>query len=86
MTLESRLYLHPTRPNNPTVLEIAIYNCELKAKNYHNQRINNKDAQESMKRDYEHLQREKERIINHVVVQENLRLYRDNCENSTRSQ
>lgn len=81
MLLESRLYPHPTRPDNPSALELAIYNYEIKAKDYHNQRIkksDNKDVQLKMKRDFEHLQREKTRITSHVFVQESLNTYRDN--------
>ncbi|XQW86705.1 AHH domain-containing protein [Thalassotalea piscium] len=81
MQLENRLYPHPTRPNDPTPLELAIFNYELKAKEYHNQRIkknNSKDVQDKMKRDFEHLQREKERITGHVKIQESLRVYRKN--------
>jgi hypothetical protein len=81
--LANRLYPHPTRPDDPTPLELAIYNYELKAKAYHNQRIkknNNKDVQVKMKRDFEHLQREKTRITSYVFVQESLNHYRQNNE------
>ncbi|WP_236559619.1 AHH domain-containing protein [Colwellia sp. 20A7] len=89
MILENRLYPHPTRPNDPSPLELAIFNYELKAKNYHNQRIkknNSKDIQEKMKRDFEHLQREKTRITGHVLAQESLNIYRENNEKLTTKQ
>ena len=39
-----------------------------------------------MKRDFDQLQREKQRITSHALIQESLNVYREKCENSTRSQ
>ena len=60
-------YPHPERPQNPSPLEMAIYNYELKAKDFHNKRIAQKgqaseELKNKMARDFNHLQKEKERI------------------------
>jgi len=87
--LESNNYPHPTRPNNPSILELSIYNFELKAKAFHDQRLNNADKEqgaellEKMKRDYEHLQYEKRRISTHVLLQKDLAAYRASSAEAT---
>ena len=67
-------YPHPERPQNPSPLEMAIYNYELKAKEFHNKRIAQKgkaseDLKNKMARDFNHLQKEKERITAHARLQ-----------------
>ncbi|WP_028866225.1 AHH domain-containing protein [Psychromonas aquimarina] len=87
--LQNQAYPHPTRPADPSVMEMAIYNFELKAKAFHDQRLknstgeNNKELLDKMKRDYEHLQHEKRRISAHVILQNDLEAYRDECSKST---
>ena len=59
----------------------------MKAKEFHDAKLNvdpdDKVKLAQMTRDYDHLQREKRRIVSHVVIQKNLKDYRDTCENSS---
>lgn len=70
--LQNQAYPHPTRPADPSALEMSIYNFELKAKAYHDQRLNNstnkndKELLNKMKRDYDHLQHEKDAFL-HIL-------------------
>lgn len=73
-------YPHPERPANPSSLEMAIYNFELKAKLFHDE--NNKNNPDSAKlkkltTDYEHLQKEKKRIESVLIAQSALAAYRE---------
>jgi hypothetical protein len=83
--LENQTYPRPTRPNDPSALEMSIYNFELKAKAFHDQRLdsstnkNDKELLDKMNRDYDHLQHEKRRISSHVLLQKKLTAYRSSC-------
>lgn len=82
-----RHYPRPERPNNPTALELAIYNFELKAKLYHDE--NNKKSVDSAKltklaKDYDHLQKEKTRIESVSIAQSALDTYREANSQSSR--
>lgn len=84
-------YPHPERPQNPSPLEMAIYNYELKAKEFHNKRIAQKgqaseDLKNKMARDFNHLQKEKERITAHARLQTDLKEYRELSASSTVTQ
>ena len=85
------LYPHPERPQNPSPLEMAIYNYELKAKEFHNKRIAQKglegeELKKKMTRDFNHLQKEKERITAHARLQTELKEYREQNAGSTITQ
>lgn len=82
-----REYPKPDRPANPTPLDMAIYNFELKAKSYHDESIKKDPNAEKLKKlalDYEHLQIEKKRIESVSIAQSALELYRVNRSHSTR--
>ncbi|MBH0001128.1 AHH domain-containing protein [Pseudoalteromonas sp. NSLLW24] len=84
-------YPHPERPQNPSPLEMAIYNYELKAKEFHNKRIAQKgptseELKNKMARDFNHLQKEKERIRAHARLQTDLKEYRELSASSTVTQ
>ncbi|SBS25392.1 hypothetical protein MSP8886_00266 [Marinomonas spartinae] len=75
-----RTYPKPERPNDPTHLEMAIYNYELKAKAHHDQRLketsSDKEQQAKMQRDFDHLQKEKQRLLSIAIARESLEGYR----------
>jgi len=87
MTPLQQHYPHPTRPSNPSLLELAIYNFELKAKKFHDEKLkvdcNDKGKLAQMTRDYDHLQCEKRRIVTHVALQKGLSDYRNTSENAS---
>ncbi len=76
----------PTRPSNPSALEMAIYNYEIKAREFHNEKnylaseneCTSKKSEriEKRNRDWNHLMRERRRITAHVIQQEELERYR----------
>ncbi|PKH31972.1 AHH domain-containing protein [Shewanella sp. ALD9] len=73
-------YPQPTRPNEPSALEMAIYNFELKAKKYYDakQKSNNsKQVQSQLDQDYKHLQEQRKRIESVAIAQSYLQDYRD---------
>lgn len=70
-------YPQPSRPAEPTPLEMAIYNFELKAKAHYDNKSANK---EKLNRDFEHLQKEKTRLLSVVIAQESLSQYRQRNE------
>lgn len=83
-----RYYPQPQRPNNPSVLEMSIYNYELKAKAYHDKKIatspsDNLEFLDKMKRDLEHLKNEKRRLVSLCTVQESLSAYRAHNERAS---
>ncbi|MGR5271334.1 AHH domain-containing protein [Vibrio alginolyticus] len=73
----------PKRPSNPTPLELAIYNFEKLALAY-NKNLNSKNKQstERLKRDWEHLQRERLRISIQAELQKELEHYREQSRNT----
>jgi hypothetical protein len=76
-----KVYPRPDRPDNPTSLEMAIYNFELKAKLFHDENNKKNPSSEMLKKltmDYDHLQREKKRIESVSVAQTALTTYRSN--------
>lgn len=84
----NRAYPKPERSDNPSPLEMAIYNFELKAKAYHDQKLvnsskNDKDILDKMKQDFEHLQKEKKRLLSLYSMQESLSAYRKQNEDTT---
>ena len=76
----------PERPNNPSPLELAIYNYEVKAREFHIEKakIATDDEPASGKklrilkseRDWEHLRLERRKIAAHIMLQEELVEYR----------
>lgn len=80
-------YPHPQRPDNPTALELAIYNFELKAKRFHDENNKNNKNSELLKKltkDHEHLQKEKARIESVSIAQTALDAYRKANSKSSR--
>lgn len=76
-------YPQPSRPSNPSSLELAIYNFELKAKAYYDTKQKSDDSEQLTKRliqDYNHLQREKKRIESVAIAQSHLQQYRNDNE------
>lgn len=74
-------YPKPERPQDPTPLEMAIYNYELKAKSYYDRQANEDSiCMEKMNRDYIHLQSEMKRIESLCAAQEALAAYRSSNE------
>ena len=83
----------PVRPEEPTPLEMIIYQYELKACDFHNGRNRQAPANETAAqkaeriakrdRDWQHLRLERRKIAAHVKMQENLTAYRE--ENKTKS-
>ncbi|MCI2285985.1 hypothetical protein L3081_24470 [Colwellia sp. MSW7] len=58
-------YPHPSRTNDPSALELAIYNFELKAKAYYDKKMKSDNSTEltnRLKTDYKHLQSEKKEL------------------------
>lgn len=75
-----KTYPQPTRPNDPSALEMAIYNFELKAKKYYDakQKSNlSNQVENQLNQDYKHLQEQKKRIESVAVAQSYLQDYRD---------
>lgn len=76
-------YPQPNRPSNPSLLELAIYNFELKAKSYYDAKQKSDGSEQLTKRlnqDYNHLQREKRRIESVAIAQNHLQQYRSDNE------
>lgn len=83
----------PVRPENPTPLEMVIYQYELKASAFHNAKNKSAPSNETAKqkaerlakrdKDWMHLRLERRKIAMHVKMQENLTVYRD--ENKAKS-
>ncbi|MCE9685811.1 AHH domain-containing protein [Shewanella sp. AS16] len=83
----------PERPLDPTPLEMIIYQYELKAREFHNTKNKataHSETEEQMAqriakrdRDWQHLRLERRKISAHVMLQENLALYRE--ENSSKT-
>ncbi|MFU2510662.1 AHH domain-containing protein [Pseudoalteromonas sp. ASV78] len=76
-------YPQPSRPSDPSPLELAIYNFELKAKSYYDAQQKSDDSEQLKKRlnqDYNHLQREKRRIESVAIAQNYLQQYRSDNE------
>ncbi|MGI2180302.1 AHH domain-containing protein [Shewanella frigidimarina] len=72
-------YPQPTRPSNPSTLELAIFNFELKAKSYYDTKQKNDNSKELLKqleRDYQHLQTQKKQIESVAIAQAYLAKYR----------
>ncbi|WP_166837402.1 AHH domain-containing protein [Rheinheimera pleomorphica] len=77
----------PVRPENPSPLEMVIYQYELKASEFHNGRNKMAPANETAKqkadriakrdRDWQHLRLERRKIAAHLKMQENLTAYRE---------
>lgn len=77
----------PARPENPSPLEMVIYQYELKASAFHNGRNREAPANETAKqkadriakrdRDWQHLRLERRKIAAHLKMQENLTAYRE---------
>ena len=77
----------PVRPENPSPLEMVIYQYELKASEFHNGRNKMASANETAKqkadriakrdRDWQHLRLERRKIAAHLKMQENLTAYRE---------
>lgn len=77
----------PARPENPSPLEMVIYQYELKASAFHNWRNKMAPANETAKqkadriakrdRDWQHLRLERRKIAAHLKMQENLTAYRE---------
>ena len=77
----------PARPENPSPLEMVIYQYELKASAFHNGRNSVAPANETAKqkadriakrdRDWQHLRLERRKIAAHLKMQENLTAYRE---------
>lgn len=77
----------PARPENPSPLEMVIYQYELKASAFHNGRNRVAPANETAKqkadriakrdRDWQHLRLERRKIAAHLKMQENLTAYRE---------
>lgn len=77
----------PVRPENPSPLEMIIYQYELKASEFHNGRNSTAPAKETAKqkaeriakrdRDWQHLRLERRKIAAHIKMQENLTAYRE---------
>jgi len=79
-------YPQPDRPQNPSALEMAIYNFELKAKSYFDEKQKENPDEALLKKltaDYTHLQNEKKRIESIVIAQSFLEAYREDCDSST---
>ena len=87
---QSNDYVHfprPVRPENPSPLEMVIYQYELKASAFHNGRNKMAPANETAKqkadriakrdRDWQHLRLERRKIAAHLKMQENLTAYRE---------
>ena len=75
-----RHYPQPIRPSNPSALEMAIYNFELKAKKHYDAKLKNssdKAQVAKMQRDFEHLQKEKQRMIAAATARDILNEYRE---------
>ena len=84
--LDPHLYPKPDRPDNPTPLEMAIYNYELKARSHYEQRMGgstDEELLEKLERDLKHLQNEKRRLLSVAVAQESLEGYRKYTESSS---
>lgn len=78
-------YPHPSRKQDPTALELAIYNFELKAKAYYDKKMksdNSTELKNRLKIDYKHLQLEKKRIESIGVAQSYLEKYREESNQS----
>ncbi|SBS36563.1 hypothetical protein MSP8887_02633 [Marinomonas spartinae] len=78
-------YPQPERPSDPTPLEMAIYNYELKAKAFYDKKARLGDAKEAdvtkrLNQDYKHLEQERNRLEYITVIQEALEKYRENSE------
>lgn len=74
-------YPQPSRPDNPTPLDMAIYNYELKAKAHYDSKLRFKgddvSLQGKIKRDFEHLQNEKRRLLSIAIARDSLNGYRE---------
>ena len=76
----------PTRPSEPSPLDMAIYNYECQCADFHNNRNANAPANESpaaqreriekRHRDMEHLKLERRKIAAHIIQQQHLAAYR----------
>lgn len=83
----------PTRPENPSPLEMIIYQYELKASEFHNGRTSHAPANETAKqkadriakrdKDWQHLRLERRKIAAHIMYQENLTAYRKSNESKS---
>lgn len=76
-----RRYPQPERPSNPSPLEMAIYNYELKAKAFYDKKAKQSNAadpvvEKHLNQDYKHLEKERERIESVIIVQQSLEAYR----------
>lgn len=76
-----KYYPQPERPSDPTPLEMAIYNYELKAKAFYDKKAQLGDAKESditerLNQDYKHLEQERNRLESIVKAQMSLAAYR----------
>ena len=82
-------YPQPDRPSNPSPLEMAFYNFQLKAKAFYDKKLidaGSKDPKviDKLNQDYQHLEKEKNRLAYIVTAQESLRKYREyNADKST---
>ncbi|MBJ7554362.1 AHH domain-containing protein [Marinomonas spartinae] len=75
------IYPQPDRPSNPTPLEMAIYNYELKAKAFYDKKAKLKGSKDAevinrLNQDYNHLEKERKRLESITVIQESLDAYR----------
>ncbi|MBJ7553130.1 AHH domain-containing protein [Marinomonas spartinae] len=80
-------YPQPERPSDPTPLEMAIYNYELKAKAFYDKKARLGDAKEAdvtkrLNQDYKHLEQERKRLKSITVIQEVLEKYREESRSS----
>ena len=83
----------PVRPENPSPLEMIIYQYELKACEFHNDRNCRAPANETAKqkaariakrdKDWQHLRLERRKIAAHIMYQENLTAYRKSSESKS---
>lgn len=79
--MQLQKYPRPERPANPSALEMAIYNFEIKAKLFHdenNKKNPNSEKLKKLAKDYTHLQNEKKRIESVSLAQTVLAAYRKN--------
>lgn len=79
-------YPRPSRPSNPSSLEMAIYNFELLAKKYFDKKATSNPSKallEQLNIDFRHLQREKDRISSISIAQAALAEYRDESSKAT---
>jgi len=82
-------YPQPERPSDPTPLEMAIYNYELKAKAFYDKKAQLGDTKESdvtkrLNQDYKHLKQERNRLEYITIAQESLDAYRASNELASR--